>query len=400
GTDITPACFVRGTRILTEAGEAAVEDLAIGDRVVTMSGMARPIKWIGRRSYDRRFIAGNRGVLPIRITAGALADGVPSRELWVSPQHALYLDGALVPAEHLVNNLTIVQEEHVERVEYFHIELDSHDVIFAEGVAAESYVECDNRGVFHNAGEFALLYPEAEPACWTFCAPRLEAGTDEAVAIRARIARRAGQPEGPAADRMTAAQARDLRPADGRVAGCVLPTGWRWWSKAGLSCEVVGRGRQDGIAYVDVRVFGTPKATTHANQILLTGSSEIPVRHGECWQAGAHVGLSGGSLHNVQAVEIAANLNAAEGGYSSWFGATFVTPLDGAATRRRGGRRFVQRHFARSGTITDRAAAYLQPLLQIATIEGAAVDLTLRIGHPSATRLAPTELPEQRRTAA
>jgi len=161
-----------------------VEALAIGDRVVTLSGVARAIKWIGKRAYDPRFVAGNRNVLPIRIEAGALADGVPTRDLWVSPEHALYLRQVLVPAVLLVNDATITQPESVERLEYFHIDLGTHDVILAEGVAAESYVDCDNRFMFHNAPEFARLYPGERPPRWEFCAGRVEEGSRGLAAIR------------------------------------------------------------------------------------------------------------------------------------------------------------------------------------------------------------------------
>lgn len=166
GTDITAMCFCRGTLIRTPDGEVPVEELAIGDKVVTLSGAARRIKWIGRRAYDGRFVAGNRDVLPIRIAVGALADGVPARDLWVSPEHALHIDGALAPAKHLINGATITQAEDVEQVEYFHVELDTHDVIFAEGAPAETYVDCDNRFMFHNAGEFARLYPDEPLPVW------------------------------------------------------------------------------------------------------------------------------------------------------------------------------------------------------------------------------------------
>jgi Hint domain len=185
-------CFVRGTRVATETGEVAVEDLAIGERVIAQSGSARPIKWLGRRAYDGRFVAQNRNVLPICIAAGALAGGVPARDLLVSPEHALWLDGVLVPARLLVNGVTVAGVPSVDRLEYFHIELDTHDVIFAEGVAAESFVDCANRPMFRNAAEFAALYPDDCAAPWQFCALRVEDRSAAAVlAIRARLLARA-----------------------------------------------------------------------------------------------------------------------------------------------------------------------------------------------------------------
>jgi hypothetical protein len=170
-------CYRAGTLILTEEGERPVENLAIGDRVVTRTGEARPIKWIGRRSFGPRFIRGNRALLPILVRAGALADGVPARDLWVSPGHALYFDDHLVKAEALINGVSIVQSEAIANwVEYFHIELDSHDILFAEGALAESYIDCDNRGQFHNAAEFTRLYPEDERPPWAYSFPHLDEG--------------------------------------------------------------------------------------------------------------------------------------------------------------------------------------------------------------------------------
>jgi len=147
----------------------------------------KPIKWIGHRAYSGRFVGGNRNILPIRIVAGALGDGIPARDLQVSPEHSLYIDGVLVPARLLVNAMTIAQEEGASQLEYFHIELAEHDIIFAEGAPAESYIECDNRG----ASEFAGLYPADERPAWQFCTTRLEPDSAELASIRAGMLWRA-----------------------------------------------------------------------------------------------------------------------------------------------------------------------------------------------------------------
>ncbi len=187
------ACYCRGTLIETERGPVAVEALAIGDRVTTLDGEMKPIKWIGRRSYDGRFVARNREVLPICIGAGALDENIPSRDLWLSPHHALYLEGVLIEAKDLVDGVSIVQAEKVERVDYFHIELSDHDVMFAEGAPAESFIDNDSRAMFQNAADYFALYPQKggkrrRPPSF---APRRDEGF-EIEAARQKIAARAG----------------------------------------------------------------------------------------------------------------------------------------------------------------------------------------------------------------
>ena len=194
-----PPCYCTGTQILTDRGEVAVEALAIGDVVVTASGQRRPIRWIGNRSYIGRFANTNPAVLPVCMKAGALADGVPARDLWVSPDHALYLDGVLIPAEYLVNGTTIVKADRVESVTYWHIELDSHDVLLAEGAPAESFVDDGGRAIFHNAASYRALYPHQPvwPVAAVYCAERVTHGY-ALEAVRRRLALRAGLPVAPA----------------------------------------------------------------------------------------------------------------------------------------------------------------------------------------------------------
>ena len=194
GIDVTvntTACYVAGTLILTDRGEVAVETLAIGDIVVTASGARRPIKWMGWRSYSGRLLAGRRDMLPVCFSAGSLGEGLPRRDLFVSPKHAMFLDGVLVPAEHLVNGITVSQARRVESVAYYHIELDSHDVLLAEGAPSESFVDDDNRGMFHNGFEFYALYPEVARLASCYCAPRVEDGYG-LERLRRRLAEQAG----------------------------------------------------------------------------------------------------------------------------------------------------------------------------------------------------------------
>lgn len=183
-TEDSNPCYCRGTMILTDRGERAVEDLEIGDCVITGAGIRRPIKWIGRRSYSGRFILGRKDLLPICFRAGSLGENLPRRDLWISPHHAMYLEGVLIEARNLVNGVTIVQPAKVEQLEYFHIELDRHDIIVAEGALSESFIDDDSRKMFHNAHEYAVLYPNELTARPVYCAPRRDEGCEVETARR------------------------------------------------------------------------------------------------------------------------------------------------------------------------------------------------------------------------
>jgi hypothetical protein len=193
GTLVSVACFREGTRIATPDGEVPVECLSIGDAVVTASGAVRRVRWLGRRRYTAAQTAVQRQVRPVRIAAGAIAPGVPRRDLFVSPEHALLFGTVLVPAGALVNGASVIRVEQAEAVAYVHVELDTHDLVLAEAAAAETFVPVAGRALFDNAAEYAALYPEdaARPAA--FARRRAEHG--EAVArARAVLAARADLP--------------------------------------------------------------------------------------------------------------------------------------------------------------------------------------------------------------
>jgi hypothetical protein len=158
------ACFVRGTLIRTIRGEMPVESLMIGDEVVTLDGSARAIKWIGRRTFSTRFVKASSRVVPVLIRAGAIAPGVPCRDLRVSPEHALWVDGVLVPAAELVNGRTILRDMSGDTIDYYHIELDEQGLIFADGAPAETFVNHDSRKMFANWRDYVALYGEDAPA--------------------------------------------------------------------------------------------------------------------------------------------------------------------------------------------------------------------------------------------
>jgi hypothetical protein len=190
-TDVT--CFAAGSRIATPGGNVAVEQLKIGDLVRTLHGGDRPVKWLGWRRYDGWVIEGNLAALPVCIKRDAIADGVPARDLWVSPGHAIAIDNVLVHASRLVNGVSVVQAPRVGSVTYYHVELESHEILFAENCPAESFQDEHFRERFVNAGDFRRLYPN-QVAPEVMCLPRLDSGF-QLHAIQRRVAARAGLAE-------------------------------------------------------------------------------------------------------------------------------------------------------------------------------------------------------------
>ena len=190
---IEPLCYLRGTHILTPTGAIFVEDLNIGDLVVTRFAGIQPVKWIGRQSYDSRFIQTDRSRLPVCVHAGALGDHLPAYDLYISPGHSMLVDGQLVLATFLVNGVTVTQDWSPANIDYFQIELETHDCVIAEGTWSETYADAPGlREQFHNAAEFAALYPDhAPPDELSLCAPRPERGPKLDAVLRPVVARAA-----------------------------------------------------------------------------------------------------------------------------------------------------------------------------------------------------------------
>lgn len=163
GVDQLVICFMPGTMIRTPKGEAAVETLKRGDLVMTTDGEAKPVCWIGRQTVAAIFADPQRSY-PIRVKASALADGVPSRDVLLSPDHALLVDNVLIQAVALVNGASIVRETRVPPVfVYYHVELEDHSLILAENTPAETFVDNVDRLNFDNWAEHEALYPEGKP---------------------------------------------------------------------------------------------------------------------------------------------------------------------------------------------------------------------------------------------
>lgn len=157
-----PMCFLLGTAIMTPAGEIAIEHLKTGDLVKTVDGKAMGVKWIGRHVYKRNGASWPDGVLPIRIAKHAINGQAPHKDLYVSPGHALFIDSVLIRAKDLVNGITIAPAipDDRETIEYYHIVLDTHEAVLAEGLAAETFLLKDgNHETFTNFGEFARVHP-------------------------------------------------------------------------------------------------------------------------------------------------------------------------------------------------------------------------------------------------
>jgi hypothetical protein len=185
-----PPCFTAGTLIRTPNGEVAVESLKRGDRILTQDGRIATVDWLGIQTISMRF-ADKLRVLPIRIRAGAIAENVPSRDLRISPDHAILVEGALIQAGALVNGTSIVRETNVPKsFTYYHVEVEDHSLILAENTPAETFVDNVDRLGFDNWAEHEALYPNGKHV-EELPYPRAKSHRQVPVSIRVMLAARA-----------------------------------------------------------------------------------------------------------------------------------------------------------------------------------------------------------------
>jgi len=200
--DAPVLCFAADTRIQTDTGERAIQNLRAGTLVAVESGGFRPVRWIGRRRIDLARHAEPDRVRPVRVNRHAFGPNQPCRDLILSPDHAIFADGILVPARHLVNDTTVAQCTETRAVEYFHIELDTHEIVFANGLPAESLLPGSDRESFENAGNVMTLHPDFGRLRWeaegyaplTVTGPVFEALRARLAALAIARARRRAMP--------------------------------------------------------------------------------------------------------------------------------------------------------------------------------------------------------------
>ena len=183
----TTECFAEGTLIATPAGEVAVETLKIGAMVTTAEGCDVPVKWLGQQTRHKLFSGTH--MQPVRIHAGALGDGLPHSDLTVTADHGMILDGHVINASALVNGTTIdwvPMAELPDTFTVYHVETQAHDVILANGAAAETFIDYADRRAFDNFDEYLDLYG-CERLIPEMAQPRISAARHLPLDLRRRL---------------------------------------------------------------------------------------------------------------------------------------------------------------------------------------------------------------------
>ncbi|KFL87909.1 hypothetical protein AmDm5_1911 [Acetobacter malorum] len=257
----TVTCFLAGSLIRTAKGDVAVEDVRVDDLVLTVAtgqDVYQPVIWAGYQTMTvQPNLPDDEAGYPVRIRAGAIADGVPYEDLLITPEHCLFLNGRFVPVRMLVNGSSIFYDRSLTQYTYYHVETAQHAVIMANGMLTESYLDTGNRGSFAQAGKVATL--GAGPRTWAqHAAVPLAVTRDEVEPLFRALAERAAQSgvcgEGPMPspelthdadlhlETMCGKTIRKIRKQDG-MASFMLPAGVtqvRLVSRASRPCDVEG----------------------------------------------------------------------------------------------------------------------------------------------------------------
>jgi hypothetical protein len=277
--DATLACFAAGTRIATSSGDVAVEFLRIGNEVVSVFGGVAPVKWLGHRRIDCTRHPRPMDVWPVRVCRNAFAEGLPRRDLILSPDHAVYVENHLIPIRYLLNGATILQERR-DSVTYWHLELPAHDVIVAEGLPAETYLDTGNRNAFAECDGAVAMTPDFARAVWDAegCAPLM---TDGPIVrcVRETLWKRAldlgcARTNDPGLE-LWANGAKLATQATPDGVSANLPTGARWMElRSRRSVPLQERQGDDG------RMLGTPVSAVRLDGETLPRESD---RFGDGW---------------------------------------------------------------------------------------------------------------------
>ncbi|MFT8612052.1 MAG: Hint domain-containing protein [Gluconobacter oxydans] len=195
-------CYLTGTLIRTDHGDVKVEDIQIGDLVAVLDDEKafRPVIWTGYRDTivspsEHSEDAG----YPIRIRANAFGENQPARDLLVTPEHCIYVDGGFVPARMLVNGTSIFYDHSITHYRYHHFETDRHSVVLAENLPSESYLDTGNRQSFTT--NVSPLFAPAKS--WAAAAAPLKIAPEQVQPVYERLCERAeslgmGRPTVPA----------------------------------------------------------------------------------------------------------------------------------------------------------------------------------------------------------
>ena len=182
-------CFLSGTLVATPDGERDVESLTSGDVVLTSDGRAVPAQWIGQQTVMTFFGPPER-LMPVRFAKGSLGEGLPHSDLTVTSDHAILVDGVLCQASSLVNGTTVTRvplSEFGRKYTVYHVETERHEIILANGVPAETFVDNVSRRAFDNYAEYEALFGENPPEMQELPHPRASNARQLPLRIRNRF---------------------------------------------------------------------------------------------------------------------------------------------------------------------------------------------------------------------